>query len=274
MNLFIKKQSFFWQKTLVTVGALLVLLMLLNLFQAQIRNSFYSLSSPLSKNFLHGGNATAGVFNSLFTFTAVQQENANLKQENEKLFAQITALQDTAARDQALKTALENTQADNFRLLATQTVGLDGVRDSLTINKGSADGVAENMPLISKDKVVYGRVSKVYAHFSEVSLVSQKDGVLNVQIPSQEATGKPVYGAVKGSGNFSAYLDLVNSDASINPGDVLVTSGLEGIFPKNLLVGKILAISQNDAKAFQQAKIQPFFDSNDIENLFVIMGNK
>jgi len=85
-----------------------------------------------------------------------------------------------------------------------------------------------------------------------------------------DVTQTPVYGAVKGSGNLSVYLDLVNSNSKLNENDVLVTSGLEGIFPKDLLVGKITSVSQNDLKPFQTAKVQPFYDVQNIDHLLVI----
>ena len=80
----------------------------------------------------------------------------------------------------------------------------------------------------------------------------------------------PVAGVVKGSGGLLAYLDLVSSNATLNDADTLITSGLEGIFPKNLLIGKITSVDKNDAKPFQTAKIQPFFSTQNIDTFFVI----
>ncbi len=274
MNLYTKKQTLFWPKAVLSIGGLLMLLIFLNMFQAQARNSFYKASSPLSGTLLNAGNTTSSFLNSFLTFSATQQQNASLRQENEQLFSQIARLEDTISQDMALQQAVMATKEEGFALVAAQTIGLDLAADTMTINKGSADGVTEKMALISKEKVVYGKVSKVYQHFSQITLFSQKGSVLNVKIQHNDADQSPVYGAVKGNGAGETYLDLVNSDASIAEGDVLVTSGLEGIYPKNLLVAKIISTDQNDAQAFQTAQIQPFFDINDLENVFLITNYK
>src|SRR5207237_1162769 len=103
---------------------------------------------------------------------------------------------------------------------------------------------------------------------------SAKTSVVDVKIQQGDITKNLIHGALKGGGNFSIYLDLVDSDSDIKEGDVLVTSALEGIFPPDLLIGKITSSDKNDIKPFQTAKVQPFFDIKNIDNLFVITNYK
>ena len=103
-----------------------------------------------------------------------------------------------------------------------------------------------------------------------LSIFPNKNSVLDVKIQKSDATLPPVYGAVKGKGWLAVYLDLVPVDSEINSGDVLITSALEGIFPKDLLVGKITSKDKNDLKPFQTASIDPFFDVKKTDKLFVI----
>jgi rod shape-determining protein MreC len=84
----------------------------------------------------------------------------------------------------------------------------------------------------------------------------------------------PIFGAIKGNGNFSLYLDLVPSNAPLHTQDVVVTSGQEGIFPRNLLIGSITQSTKNDLKPFQTAPIQPFFDVKNHDTLFIITDYK
>ena len=157
-------------------------------------------------------------------------------------------------------------------------IGLDG-NDILSINKGSADGIATGMPVISQQNVLFGKVFKVYKNYSQIMLISDKNSVVNVKVQAAPAdgSGEPsneVDGVVKGSGELNSYLDLIPIDNTINQNDILVTSAIEKSFPKDLLVGKIIKTQKDDQKPFQGASIQLFFNINNADNLFVITNYK
>ena len=280
MNIYIRKNNLLLKKILVGVTILFVLIAFLNIFEKQIRNSFYFVSSPVAKVFERTGKNTSVFFESFFNAKNLKQENNNLKEENQKLLSENSLLQDLLEQNQALKNATETAKKNNFQITPVQIIGLDSANDFIIIDKGLEDGISENMPLISDKKVLYGKVFKIYKNFSQVMLISNKNSVLNVKIyPAKSVEGgvmpeiqekTPIYGALRGGGNLSVYLDLVSPDVEIKQGDILITSALEGIFPKNLLVGKIISKNKNDLKPFQTAEIHPFFDIKNIENLFVI----
>ncbi len=256
------------------IAALVVFIAFLNFFNQPIKNSFYYLTSPISKTFWQAGENAASFFAPLFDTLGIVQENNNLKQENQNLLSQISLLQETIKADQAIQSAIENTQADKFTLVLAQTISLDADNDFLIINKGADNGISENMPVISSTKVLFGKVFRVYKNFSQVMLISSKSSVADSKILNQDALNSPIYGAIKGNGNLSLYLDLVASDAKISQGDVLNTSGLEGVFPKDLLIGKITSVDKSDLKPFQTAQVQPLFDIKNADNLFIITDYK
>ena len=270
MNIFVRKNNFLWQKVLAGIVAVAVLIVFLNMFQKQIRNSFYIISSPFSKVFIRSGKTASGFFVSMFNINSLKKENSNLKEENTNLLFQISLLQEHIKENQDIKNALQNTQSDNFKMVLAGVIGINANEDFVLIDKGSNGGISENMPVVSGEKVLYGKVVNVYENFSKVMLISNKISVLDVKVQNNDLIKTPVYGVAKGSGNLSLYLDLVNPDADIKEGNVLVSSGLEGIFPKDLLVGKVTSYNKNDTKPFQTAAVQPFFDTNNIDNLFVI----
>ncbi len=274
MNVFIKKKHFLWQKIIIGATVLVVGVGLLNLFGNQIKNYFYEAAAPLSKMVWSVGDITHIFLASFLQTKSLREENSNLQKENQQLLAQVSSLQETVKEHQALQEVTLNTKGDNFTLLVAGTIRLDAVNDNILINKGSDDGITENMPVISTQKVVYGKISKVYKNFSEVTLISNSHSVVDVKIQQGDPLQNPIYGAVKGQGNLSIYLDLVSPDAKINQGDTLITSGLEGIFPKDLLVGKVINTNKNDLVPFQTASIQPFLNINAIDNVFVVTNYK
>ncbi len=268
MNLYIKKPHFSWRKIIISGLILILVIGFLNIFDSPIKNTFYKLTSPITQTFWKVGDSVSGFFSSFFRVRFLSQENKDLQSENQRLLAEITLLQEIAKENQLIGQALDNTKKDNVDLLLAQTIGLEG--DFVLLNKGSDDGILENMPVISAQKVLFGKVFKVYKNFSKVMLISDKNSVVDAKMQSLDLTKPPVLGIIKGDGNLSVYMDLISSDAQINQEDVIITSGQEGIFPRGLLIGNIAGSEKNDAKPFQTARVLPFFDAINTHDLFVI----
>lgn len=250
------------------VGALALLFCFagLNVFSSGVRNVFLGASSPVQKTLWAAGESVSGVFGPFFQAGAFAKENQNLKSENEKLITQIAYLQYSINTDKELQAVAQATSLDNFKLQMAPVTGF-GAPDVLTIGKGASDGIALGMPVIDSQKALAGVISKVYKNYSEITLISNKSSVVNVETISQ------VEGVAKGAGNAGVYLDLVLVDDTLNQGDVLITSALDGTFPKGLLLGKITNIEKNDQNPHQKAQVQPFFKSS-VDHLFVITNYK
>lgn len=270
MKLYAKKQSFLGRKIVVSVVILIVLVAFLNIFQAQVRNSFFWTFAPASKMLLASGKSASGFFGSFLSISSLNKENTALRTENQSLLAGLAVLQEAVKANQDLRVALENTKHDGFKLLQAKTTGLELSGGTMLIDKGAKNGVAENMPVISGEKALFGKVSKVYSDFSEVMFISNTQSALAVKIQNVDPVKPAIYGALKGRGGLEVYMDLISADVSISRGDVLVTSGQEGIFPKDLLVGKIEAQTAGDAKAFLSAEVTPFFNPKNTDSVFVI----
>lgn len=253
---------------------LILVIGFLNIFQSQVRNSFYTISAPVSKSFWKSGNSAFSFLASFLPSENAKKENVILRQENQNLLAQVASLQDSLRQGYLAQGALQVAKENNFSLSLAHIIALDLHSDFVLIDKGLEDGIYENMPLISNEKVLFGKVLQVYRNFSKVMLISNSASVLDVKIQSDESQKTPVYGAIKGTGAGSLYLDLVSSDAEINEGNVLITSALEGIFPRNLLVGQIISKDKNDLRPFQTAQVQQFFDIKNTDTLFVITNYK
>ena len=273
MNVYLKKKNNSWQKIVVGIVVVVVAIGLLTILQSSIKNITYTISSPFLKGFGNAGNYTAGLFGGIFKRDALTQENSNLKQENENLLSRVVDLQEQITQNQAIQNVVSNTLQDNFKLTLAEVINLDSVNDFALINRGAEDGISENMPVISSTKVLLGKTTKVYKNFSQVMLISNKNSVVDANI-LQETGINSIPGVIKGSGGLLSYLDLVSSNQTLHEADTLITSGLEGVFPKNLLIGKIISVDKNDAKPFQTAKIQPFFSTQNIDTFFIITNYK
>lgn len=277
-NFYIKRKGNNIFKVFGIALGLLFLIVVFNFFSPAIKNFFFSISSPISKVFWSAGESSSGFLSSFLKAGSVTKENDNLRNENQKLIAQILSLQAINSANQAQSDFSLNCQNLNFQMTMAGVIGMDD-SDIISINKGSDDGIFEEMPVISQQGVALGKVIKVYKKYSQVMLISSTKSIVsaNVQVnPGRESEGsqEEMSGSVKGKGNLSIYLDLVPVEKDIKEGDVLATSPLEKVFPKDLLIGKISKIQKNDQKPFQQAEIQPFFDFSKLENVFVITNYK
>ncbi len=270
MNVFLNKRNAIWPKILIGIIVFLILIGILNLFQKQFKNFFYFISEPLQKTFWNAGSNTSNLLGSFLSINNYAKENEELNAKNQELLNEIISLQQAKAENQALREAANIKQENKFKIVLADVVGVDSYQDFILINKGSDDGILENMPVINEQKVLFGKIFKVYNKFSRVMLVSNQNSVLDIKIQKDDEISPPIYGIVRGRGNFSAFLDTVPLDSEVKNDDILITSSLEGVFPRGLLVGKITEVYKDDLKPFQTAKIELLSNLKQIDKLFVI----
>ena len=272
-DLSINKKSNSLPKFLVGAVALLFLLFIINIFNAPLKNTFYAISSPFQKTFWTAGEMSSSFIGSFFKVGSLTKENEILKSQNQQLLSQIASLQSINNGNKAQSDVSLSCQNTGFKFVMAGVTGL-GDNDILSINKGSANGIAVGMPVISQQNVLFGKVFKVYKNYSEIMLITNKNSVVNVKIQQIDSKLAEIDGVVKGTGGLSAYLDLIPISSVINPQDNLLTSAIDKSFPKDLLVGKIVKNIKNDQKPFQQAQISLYFDVKTTDNLFVITNYK
>lgn len=274
MNVFLNKPKAKLPKILIGIVIFLILVGVLNLFQEQFKNFFYSVSAPLQKTFWSAGNIASGFLGSFLQINDITKKNQELNTKNQELLEEITLLQQVKVENQALKEVISAGTDKEFNLISASAIGIDNQQDFILIDRGSEDGILENMPVINAQKVLFGKIFKVYKNFSKIMLVSNKVSVLDVKVQKDDTLSPPIYGAIRGEGDLTAILDLVSLDYEIKNNDILITSSLEGTFPKGLLVGKVLETNKDDLKPFQKAEIELFFNLKQINKLFVISNYK
>lgn len=274
MNVFLTKRNTIFPKILIGIIIFFIFIGILNLFQKQFKNFFYFISGPLQKTFWRVGVNTSSLLGLFLDKNNLTKINKELNIKNQELLEEINILQNEKIENKALREIIGIEQEKKFKLILTDVMGVDSYQDSILIDKGSEDGILENMPVINSQKVLFGKIFKVYKNFSKVMLISNQSSVLDIKIQKDDTISPPIYGVVRGEGNFKAILDVVLLDREIKNSDILITSSLEGTFPRGLLVGKITEVSKDDLKPFQTAKIELFFNLKQIDKLFIISNYK
>ena len=254
------------KKTLVLIAGILIILSL-NFFQKEVKGFFYSFSSPIQKSFWQAGDTVSDFFEGISQRKQVQAENEELKLKLQELLAENSSLQELGKENKILREALEIGPAKEFRLTMAEVIAKDISDDTLLINIGSQDGIQKDMPVITQQKALLGKIIEIYDKFSRVRLISYKDNSFDAGITASDITG-----VVKGEGNLKLLLDLIPQKAPVQAGELVISSSLGGIYPKGLLVGLIKEIKKSDIGPFQQAEISPFFNIAELKDVFIILN--
>ncbi len=110
-----------------------------------------------------------------------------------------------------------------------------------------------------------GRVSEVTANTARVELISDPGNAVNVQLQDSRADGLLV-----AQPNGELWVELIDQNAEVEPGELVLTSGLGGAFPADIPIGYVVSVRRRDFELFQRAVIQPAVDFNDLEIVLLV----
>lgn len=136
---------------------------------------------------------------------------------------------------------------------------------TLTINVGQADGVAVGMPVVTGGAVLVGRVVETGLHTSKVQLVTDTGHSVAAILQQSRATG-----LVVGQADGSLRMLYIPQEDTVQVGDIVLTSGLGGAFPRGLVLGQVIQVVKQDFALFQEAIINPAVDYRRVELTLVI----
>ncbi len=208
-----------------------------------------------------------GFFNFLFSMNFLNQENIGLKQKNQELISQNVQLKEAVRENEFLRQQMGLALPENKPLILTHIIGWDSsnLRKSFLINKGKADGVKEKAVVIVAGNILVGQVIEVFNSFSRAQSILDPNSRINALIQESSITG-----LIRGNQGLSLNLDLLPQREEIKEGQTIVTSGLTGLFPPGLLIGKIQKVASLDVQTSQTAEVEPIADFNNLEKVFVI----
>lgn len=251
----------------IAIFLLVAFLAVLNLTGAnkKIKNLCYQISSPIQRFFWKGGDKLSDFFSTIFQIKMLKEENENLKLKIHQLMAENTELYKYEKENEILREALGFGLGREFEVIQTQIISKDVQGDSILIDKGKRDGIEENMPVITAQKVLVGKVSEVFEKHARVMLISNKKSSLNGTI--QE---KDIDGIIQGKGFQKISFEFIPRDKLLEKEDIVITSQLKGVFPNGLLIGKVLNVKKSDTEPFQSAELEPFFDIKATDTFFII----
>lgn len=197
-----------------------------------------------------------------------REEVALLRQQNAELRTRNAALEEARQENERLRALVKFVETRDLKSLGARVIGraLNSWEGVITIDVGTADGVKLGMPVIG-DAGLLGQTVEVGAQSAKVRLITdQRSGVAAVVQHSR------VEGVARGSIDRQLTLDFVSREATIRAGDVVLTSGIGGVYPKGLVVGEVVSVKRQTNTLAPVIVIKPSARLADMEEVLVLVG--
>jgi len=243
------------------------------LLTAQVKNGrFLFMERPVLavsgffERIITGSFNTAEAVGSWYDFLVhTDQENQRLKKEVEHLQLDNSILNELLLENERLRASLDFRKLQTPSAVMAQVIGKDisPASSTLTINKGSESGIQKDMAVITAIGVV-GKIQTVLPGTSKVLLLTDPGSTLAVRVQRNREEG-----LLEGK-LINCALKYVSYYADIQEGDLLVTSGLDGIYPKGLAVATVVKVTKREANAFQTVVAEPSVHLSRLEEVLVL----
>ncbi len=270
-----KERSFSWTRTLYLLVALvLVSLALILLSQGRYLQPLESIAGQVFNPIQQAAhNVTSGVGDWIGSFgraNELEQENKQLHTAIERLTADNTTLMALKQENEQLKSLLKfQTDRPELTGVVAKSIGGDptGQMEILTLDRGSKDGIAEGMAVVSPGGILIGQISAVKPERSTVLLITDIGSSLPV---ITERTQKP--GILTGQWQKGGRLlvQRIPRDSDVAEGDKLLTSGVGGTLPSGLIVGLVSKVRQSDVQMEKEAEANPLVELKDMDNVLIL----
>ncbi len=251
-----------------------VLLLAVQIQQAQqgrhdrlIRVWTVAVISPFERAGAWGVDKVRSTWNHYFALRYTARENDSLRRERDTLKMQINRLQGRAAEADRLAALLNFRQEHaNAPLIPARVIGTSAEAASQTIyiDRGERDGVFANMGVITPDGVV-GKVIESYRNASQVLLLTDKESGVGAMLADSR-----LQSPVIGMGEPLLQMKYVSEDDAVNPGERVVTSGMDRIFPKDLPVGTVVDVKPG--VPFKVVRVRPAARLQRLEEVLVLQA--
>ena len=197
----------------------------------------------------------------------LRQRNADLEEALTQFQAELVELREIASDYERLTELLAYTTTTTSQAFVTgDVINVDqtGLRRTITINQGARDGVEIGMPVITGQGLI-GRIMDVSANAARVLLITDRDSAVSARLQSSR-----VQGSVRGQLSGNLRMTMIPLGDVIQVGDLVITSGLGGNFPPDIVIGVVTSIRQFEFELFQEAEVTSLNNFDTLEFVLVM----
>lgn len=235
-----------------------------------LESSSHALLAPFQSGLAYVTGQGEAMGQAVINYRQVKEENEALRQENGELRRENGLLRQYQLENLRMKEmlAFKEEKGGNYQMVAARVIGRETSTwfRSLTLDRGSADGIAKDMVVINNDGLI-GHVTSVSPHSCQVLLIIDREA----PVPSMiQMTREP--GIVEAKGDNSGLLQMLHlrRDAPVQQDQLIVSSGLGSLYPKGLRIGYVVAVEPEPNGLTKQATLRPAVDFQRLEEVFIV----
>jgi rod shape-determining protein MreC len=221
--------------------------------------------TPLEKALVWTQTSSRNIWHNYFYLRGVRAENRGLKQQIERMSLEQVRMSQDADQARRLQALLAFKEQFISETMAAQVIGSSGseLSRSVYIDKGESDGIKPDMAVITADGIV-GKVLRVYGSTSLVLLIDDQTSGVGAILDKTR-----LQGILRGTPAGEVVIEKVMSDETVPAGELVLTSGGDGIFPKGLRVGRVTKVSPG-SELFLNIRVRPSADLSRLEEVLVV----
>jgi rod shape-determining protein MreC len=231
---------------------------------------FISIIAPVQKGLARTICFAEKLWTHYFYLVSITEENKELKIALSKAVEKNSECLETELSNQRFKTFLNFQKATANDTIAAQVIGKDPSPwfKSVIIDKGFFDGIRKGLPVVIPEGAV-GQTIEVTKHYSKVLLLIDRNSAVDSIAQRTRARG-----IIRGSSDGRFFFQYVLKKYEIQEGDTVISSGLDGVYPKGLRVGQVQSITQNNSGIFQEVVVLPFVDFEKLEEVMIVLPSQ
>ncbi len=224
--------------------------------------------APFQEAFSRLFQFVGDIWDHYFYLVSTAGENERLKQNLNRALEQNTRYREIELSNIRLRDLLDFKQSMNRQVLSAEVIGKDPSPwfKSVIIDKGRVDGLDIGFPVVVPQGIV-GQVTDASAYYAKVLLIIDQNNAVDGLVQRTRARG-----IIKGAPAADCIFKYVLRKNEIQAGDTIISSGLDGVFPKGLRIGRVAGVIKRSSGIFQEVSVTPFADFEKIEEVLVILN--
>lgn len=232
-----------------------------------LEKSLFETVSTFQKGLTSSARGLENLWRAYFYLAGLREENRELRRAVESLKGQVAELREKGEANKRFTKLLNFSENHQYNYCGAHVVAWNPGPwiKTITIDRGSSDGVGKDMPVVS-DVGVVGRVIEVSPNYSKVLLLTDFNSSIDALVQRSRARG-----IVTGHSEKKCTLNYVRQNDEVAKGDIVVTSGLGGVFPKGIPLGTVSRIKSAGHDIFLEVDITPEVRLNRLEEVLVIL---
>ena len=265
----------FSRKMVMIVGAIILIVVNVIVLSVNSKRSVpstgigkftISIVSPFQEIVSDSITFVKNIWKHYFFLVSVSTENARLNRSLKQAEEKNNRLKEVELSHNRLKNLFEFKETLHKRVVAAEVIGRDPSPwfKTIIINKGSREGVERGMPVVVPEGIA-GLVTDVSKTYAKILLVIDQNSAVDALIQRNRARG-----IITGEPSGRLLLQYVQRKHDIHVGDIVISSGLDGVFPKGIRIGYVHEVDKPDSGIFQQLAVTPYADFEKLEEVLVV----